>query len=111
MPEPGLTIKSGGEITPFWQRIPKFFLFPFHAGPLLYMAALSAASLLAIVLPAFLVEIGIALAALRYAFRILEQTSLGYLRPDQHELDAKPERANLPYKLLGVLAGWGFVVG
>ncbi|MBI3371974.1 MAG: hypothetical protein HY017_09495 [Betaproteobacteria bacterium] len=110
MPEPGLTIKSDAGITPFWQRIPKFFLFPFHSGPLLYTAALSAASLLAIILPGFLVELGIALAALRYAFRILEQTSLGYLTPDQHELDAKPERVNLPYKLLGILIGWTFIV-
>ena len=111
MPEPGFTIKSGGEITPFWQRIPRFFLFPFHTGPLLYIVLLSAASLLAIMLPAFLVELGIALAALRYAFRILEQTSLGYLTPEQHELDSKPERSTLPYKLLGILVGWGFIVG
>jgi hypothetical protein len=43
---PALTIKSGGEITPFWQRILKFFLYPFHAGPLLYIALPSAASTL-----------------------------------------------------------------
>jgi tetratricopeptide (TPR) repeat protein len=111
MQDPVITIKSGGEITPFWQRIPKFFLYPFHTGPLLYIALLSAGSLLAIVLPVFLVEIGIALAALRYAFRILEQTSLGYLTPEQHELDAKSGRANLPYKLLGILLGWGLIAG
>lgn len=111
MPESEFTIKSDAEITPFWQRIPKFFLYPFHLWPLLYNALLSAASLLAFILPTFAIEFGIFLAMLRYAFRIMEQTSLGLLTPDQHELESKPERVNLPWKLLGILLGWGFIVG
>ena len=102
---------SDADITPFWQRIPKFFLYPFHPEPLLYSALLSAASLLGALLPTFLVELGILLAVLRYAFRVMEQTSLGYLTPDQFELDTKPERKNLPYKLLGIVLIWGFIVG
>lgn len=98
-------------ITPFWQRIPKFFLYPFHTAPLLYIAALAAASVLAEFLPTFLVELCILVATLRYAFRIMEQTSLGYLTPEQHELEAKPERVNLPYKLVGMLLAWGLIVG
>ena len=38
-------------ITPFWQRLPLFFRYPFHAEPLLYMVALSLATLLGFVLP------------------------------------------------------------
>ena len=98
-------------ITPFWQRIPKFFLYPFHVTPLLYCALLAGASLVAIVLPTFLVELCIAVPTLRYAFKVMEQTSLGYLTPDQHEMEDKPERANLPYKLVGMLLAWGFFVG
>ena len=64
------------KITPFWQRIPKFFRFPFHAEPLLYAAFLALASLLDLFLPHLfgmsLVEAGILLAFLRYAFRIIE---------------------------------------
>ncbi|HEY5291718.1 MAG TPA: hypothetical protein VIJ43_05325 [Burkholderiales bacterium] len=104
-------IYSDANITPFWQRIPKFFRYPFHTEPLLYSALLAAASLLGELVPAFLVELGILLATLRYAFRIMEQTSLGYLTPDQFELDTKPERANLPYKLFGILMIWGVVIG
>lgn len=111
MAEAEFAIKTDAEITPFWQRIPKFFLFPFHPMPLLYMALLSAASLLAVVLPTFLVELCIFVATLRYAFRIMEQTSLGLLTPDQHQLDSDPERNNLPYKLLGILLGWAIIIG
>lgn len=111
MPEPEVVVYSDAEITPFWQRIPKFFLYPFHTAPLLYSALLAAASILGELLPTFIVEFGIMLATLRYAFRVMEQTSLGYLTPDQHELEAKPERVNLPYKLLAILLIWGFVVG
>lgn len=97
-------------ITPFWQRIPKFFLYPFRTKPLLYGALLAAASLLAELLPIFLVELGILLATLRYAFHIMEQTSLGYLTPDQFEPQSKPERTYLPYKLFGILVIWGLIV-
>ena len=37
---------ASGTITPFWQRIPKFFLFPFHLDPLAYAAFLALVSLL-----------------------------------------------------------------
>jgi hypothetical protein len=104
-------VYSDASITPFWQRIPKFFLYPFHTEPLLYSALLAAASLLGELLPTFFVELGILLATMRYGFRIMEQTSLGYLTPEQFELDTKPERVNLPYKLLGIVLIWGVVVG
>ena len=101
---------SDATIAPFWQRIPKFFLYPFHAAPLLYGVLLAASSLLGMLLPTFLVELGILLAMLRYAFRVMEQTSLGFLTPDQFEPNTKPERKNLPYKLFGILIIWGFIV-
>src|SRR5207247_2393131 len=44
-------------------------------------------------------------------FRIMEQTSLGHLTPDRHELDEKPERKNLPYKMIAMMLVLGFVIG
>src|ERR1700686_4538329 len=99
-----------GTITPFWQRIPKFFLFPFQLDPLAYAAFLSLVSLLVVILPGFLgvvVILGITLAALRYAFRIVDQTSLGFLTPEQYQREAALETTYLPYKMLGVLVLWG----
>jgi len=105
---------ASGTITPFWQRIPKFFLFPFHLDPLAYAAFLALVSLLVVILPRIIgmvVVLGITLAALRYAFRIVEQTSLGFLSPDQYQRDAALQTTYLPYKMLGVLMLWGLLEG
>lgn len=111
---------SGSKTTlvPFWQRIPKFFQFPFHPSILLVLGGLSAASLLIPLLPVpspvdlALGEGMIWLAALRHAFQIMEKTSQGYLSPDQYPFgEPDPERVNLPWKLLAVLFVWGMMVG
>ena len=103
------------DILPFWRRMPLFFGFPLHSGPLVYGAVLAAFSVLVPVLGEFLppplalivVEAGIWLAALRYAFRVLEQTSLGYLTPDEYPQSFEPADTSLPYKMLGVSFVWG----
>jgi hypothetical protein len=107
------TQNDSGTPTPFWQRIPKFFLFPFHLDPFVYAAFLALASLLALIIPfgPAIVGIGIALAVLRYAFRIVEQTSLGILTPEQYQREAALETTYLPYKMLGVFVLWGLVEG
>jgi hypothetical protein len=106
--------RSDITVTPFWQRIPKFFLFPFHLEPLLYAAFLGLMSLLLMLMSGVLgliVVLGIILATLRYAFRIVEQTSLGFLTPDQHQREAALETKYLPYKMMGILMLWGVLQG
>ncbi len=75
-------------ITPFWKKLPFFFLFPFRMGPLLFMVCIGAASALAgIVLGGFgLVFKGILVyLGLRYAFNVLELFSKG--RFEGHSVD------------------------
>ncbi len=76
-----LTIKyKQAAITPFWQKLPFFFLFPFRGGPIIFMACIVAASALAglvlggfgLVFKGFLVYLG-----LRYAFNVLELFAKG----------------------------------
>ena len=57
-------------ITPFWNRIPRFFLYPFSLAPLLYMGALSAVSLMAL-LPLIgpLIQLLVWVTFLRYTDR------------------------------------------
>ena len=104
-------------ITPFWQRLPLFFRYPFHAEPLLYMVALSLATLLGFVLPIpmpfdhLLVHFGVWLAFTRYAYKTLDQTAIGLLTPDQHRSFADEGRASLPYKQFAILMAMGFVLG
>jgi tetratricopeptide (TPR) repeat protein len=104
-------------IAPFWQRLPLFFRYPLHWEPLFYMALLSAASLLAFVLPVpapfdhLLVLLGVWLAFIRYAYKTLDQTAQGLLTPDQHRLSADKDRDSLPYKQFAIFFVLFFVVG
>ncbi len=104
------------EITPFWQRMPKFFLYPLHTEPLIYMGFLAAATLLGFLLPVpspfdhLIVHAGVWLAFIRYAYKTLDQTARGLLTPDQHKFEADPERTNLPYKQFGIFMVMGFAL-
>lgn len=106
------------KITPFWQRLPRFFLFPLQPGMLLFLLAIALASLLAPILPVpkpfdlILTEGLIWLAALRHAFTVMDRTSAGLLTADeQAQALAEPERVNLPWKLLAILMVWGTLLG
>jgi hypothetical protein len=67
-------------VTPFWRKLPFFFLFPFRLGPLIFLICIVGASALAglalggfgLVFKGFLVYLG-----LRYAFNVLELFSKG----------------------------------
>jgi hypothetical protein len=69
-----------GAITPFWKKLPFFFLFPFRLSPLIFMGCIIAASALAgivmggfgLAFKGFLVYLG-----LRYAFNVLELFAKG----------------------------------
>lgn len=75
-------------ITPFWRKLPFFFLFPFRMGPLLFMACIVVASAVAgfvlggfgLVFKGTLVYLG-----LRYAFNVLELFAKG--RFEGHSVD------------------------
>jgi hypothetical protein len=104
-------------ILPFWQRLPRFFLYPLHLEPLLYMLFLSFTTLLVHIIPVpapfdfLIVFLGISLALIRYAYKILDQTAMGLLTPDQLQLYDNTDRVSLPYKLFGIFIIIGFVAG
>jgi len=75
-------------ITPFWKKLPFFFLFPFRVGPLIFMVCIVAASAVAgLALGGFgLVFKGtLAYLGLRYAFNVLELFAKG--RFEGHSVD------------------------
>jgi hypothetical protein len=68
------------DITPFWKKLPFFFLFPFRLSPLIFMGCIVAASALAgLALGAFAMVFKgfLAYLGLRYAFNVLELFSRG----------------------------------
>ena len=115
--EQALILPDGPEVTPFWQRLPNFFRYPLHWQPLLYMGLLAGATLLGFVLPLpfpldhLLVHLGVWLAFIRYAYKTLDQTALGLLTPEEHQMHDDPERANLPYKQFAIFLVISFALG
>ena len=113
-----ITYDSDAEVAQFWRRIPGFFLLPFHGDLLLMLLLLSFAGLLGHLVPLprpldFIVVEGLIwLAALRHAFNTMEAISQGMLTAAHRESALpQPERANLPWKMLGVMVVWGFLIG
>ena len=117
-PDAKLVVYDDARITPFWHRLPRFFLFPLQPGMLLFLVPVALASLLVPVMPVprpfdlLLTEGLIWLAALRHAFAVMERTSAGLLTAtEQAQALPQPERVNLPWKLLGILIAWGIFLG
>jgi len=109
---------TDGTIRPFWERINLFFLFPFQKQPLLYALGLALSCFLVPVLIIFprplayvLVALGIALAASRYGFKVMEQGSQGQFDSSRFHQGNNPDLVNLPWKLFGILVVLGIVEG
>ncbi|MGJ7493904.1 tetratricopeptide repeat protein [Variovorax sp. RT4R15] len=102
-------------ITPFWLRLPRFFLFPLQWEPLLYALVLSLCSLLVLVIPLpfaiILIELGILLAASRYSFKVIQLSSQGFLRTRDFPPQRDPDLVNLPWKLFAILLVMSFLIG
>ncbi len=113
------SVRSGSTaITPFWRRIPFFFLFPAYPSALLRVLGLAVlASVPFAINPGGIVFILILLFPvawvifLRYAFVVLEQTSLGHLSPADYPFDAGSVDSYKPYKQLAVIVLMGVLVG
>jgi hypothetical protein len=103
--------------TPFWRRMPRFFLFPAAKPSLWRIAAASAAYGLAgwifgrnmFSSPVFgslcllLVFLGTAVFLARYGFLVIERTAAGYLRQDQYPEFAEQGSPYRPYKMFLVM--------
>jgi len=112
-------------VTPFWRRMPKFFLFP-TAKPSAWRIAVasiaygiagwifgsnmfSGRAFGALVL--LLVTIGTAIFLARYGFLVIERTAAGYLRQDQYPDFAEQGSPYRPYKMFLVLMVVPILIG
>lgn len=104
-------------VTPFWRRMPKFFLFPAAKPSLLRLVATSFAFGIAgwilgrslFTSPFFgllillLVGLGTAVFLARYGFLVIERTAAGYLRPEHYPEFAEQGSPLRPYKMFLVM--------
>jgi tetratricopeptide (TPR) repeat protein len=106
-------------IAPFWTRVPRFFLFPLQPSALwrvMVFAALPALGAFGTSPAALAVLIGgLSILAwvflLRFASRVLNETSLGRLSPADYSPLPDESMAYMPYKILALFMIPGFAVG
>ncbi len=95
----------GNTIVPFWERIPKFFAYPLQTDALIYILALSVASLIGAV-PFFLANLiflAILFAIIKYAYKCLNHTARGNLSPPGVLVNYAEQGNALPLKQVGIV--------
>lgn len=99
---------QGTAITPFWNRIPKFFLYGLYPYPLLLAAGLMLA---AFFFGGPLFNFILYVVAIKYSAVVLQHTADGELTPPKPTWDVINENYQLPFKLFFVFAVFNFGVG
>lgn len=97
-------------IIPFWNRLPKFFVYPFHLRVISLIVALSAATALFSRPTLFgaLVRIAVWGIFLKYSFEALKETAQGRLLPPKVGLGTINNNFQVVFKQLGVFIVIGF---
>jgi hypothetical protein len=112
-------------VTPFWRRMPKFFLFPAHKSVLARIGGAALAygiagwvfgrSLMTAPLAGSLMLMAVTVAAwvfiARYGFLVIERTASGYLHPDQYPPLADKGSPYRPYKMFLVMVLVPILIG
>jgi len=102
----------GNTITPFWERIPRFFVYPLNADCLVYLAMLAVASLAGFLpLAGIIIFLLISFALLKYGYAVLSHTASGNLSPPKLWSDNLAGEVNLPLRQLVVFVLMVVVVG
>lgn len=95
-------------ITPFWNRIPRFFIYPLYpAGAVILIAVLVLLVALPVNLVGMLLRAVVLLFFNKYCFEVLAQTAEGRLQPPALNADLFNQGYGLPFKQFAVF----FVLG
>jgi tetratricopeptide (TPR) repeat protein len=100
-----LTSLDSPDIVPYWARLPKFFLYPFHLGAIALI--LVSMGLAYVAQYTFFVSVLlwlISIGFVRYGYAVLENTARGHLTPDRLFGADGVDAAYRPYKQWVILA-------
>lgn len=105
-------VSASNLITPFWRRIPRFFVYPFNLVALVYIVVLAVLSVMLFKPTLFgvLIQLVPFLVFLRYAYAVLTHTALGHMTPPPVNLGMINEGLEMPFKQLGVYIFMGFAI-
>ncbi len=92
----------GNTITPFWERIPRFFAYPLKPAALGYLGILSLASLSVFLPFGIFLYLAVMFAILKYGYIVLNHTAEGNLSPPQLLATTTAAENNLPLRQLVV---------
>jgi len=99
-------------IQPFWLRIPAFFIYPFNASTMFYIAGLMLITFIGILFPVVgvLIVVFVFYAIFKYGFAVLEHTARGHLQPPDSGMGHVDKNNRLPLKQMLLLLSMGGLV-
>jgi hypothetical protein len=104
-----MSAPTSARLTPFWNRIPRFFLYPFQPTALVLMVVISLAiPLFAKSLLGVFVAIALLAIFIKYAYSILEHTAQGNLSPPPFSTDFLLGDYSILFKQLAIFLVIGF---
>ncbi len=106
------SIGIGNSIKPFWQRIPKFFLYPIKPNALVYLATIACINVAGVIHPivVLLLYLLSMVAVLNYCFKCLNHSARGNLEPPSNHLEYPAAGNDLVLKQIGVYVIMGLIV-
>lgn len=107
------SLGAGNVITPFWHRIPRFFVYPANAVSLVYISLLSMIGAVSFGFSLFagLLQLVLFIVFLKYAYAVLSHTAKGHLEPPPVTGDMVTQNLEMPFKQLFVFILIGFAYG
>ena len=106
---PLASLGAGNVITPFWHRLPRFFLYPANTVSLVLMLLLAAVTALSSVsFLGFVVQLVVIIVFVKYAYAVLEHTAKGHDSPPDYSGAALTGELELPFKQLLVFFVFAF---
>jgi len=109
---PAEHIGVGNLLTPFWNRLPKFFLYPLQPVPLILTIVLAVFGSIFFFVP--MVQLVVWIVMMKYAYAVLIQTGTGALRAPEVTTELVTEDIGQVFKqfvifiILGMITGFVF---
>lgn len=99
------SLGSANLVTPFWQRMGKFFLYPMDPQSILFLVVLTILTvMLSGGLIGFLLYLVISIVFIKYCYAVLEDTALGHLKPMPVSKGLINDEMELPFKQFIMIA-------
>jgi tetratricopeptide (TPR) repeat protein len=93
-------LSVGSFIAPFWNRLPKFFAYPFHLRPLLLILLLSSVGAFLSSIP--FVSLILWVVLIKYCYAIVRNTVSGNLRPPELSYEVLGQDIGLAFKQIAL---------